>query len=170
MEGEGGAPPGAPPGNGMPSKNETIDSATCRRISDACACFNLRKAARAVTQLYDQALRPTGLRSTQFTLLIAIRAHGPVPMTRLADEVIVDRTTMTRNLAILEKEGLVSIRHGDDQRVREVSLTARGRHALAGAHPYWKKAQQMLSRRFGKGKLDRLLSDLTETVDAARAS
>ena len=154
----------------MPSTDETIDSATCRRISDACACFNLRKAARAVTQLYDQALRPTGLRSTQFTLLIAIQVHGPVPMTRLADEVIIDRTTMTRNLAILDKEGLVSIRHGDDQRVREVSLTARGRRALADARPHWEQAQDMLSRRFGKGRLERLLEDLTETVDAARGS
>jgi DNA-binding MarR family transcriptional regulator len=72
-----------------------------------CACFNPRKVARAVTQLYDDALRPAGLRVTQFSLLVVVRMAGPVSVTRLAELTVLDRTTLTRNLELLERQGWI---------------------------------------------------------------
>ena len=95
-----------------------------------CTCFNLRKATRAVTQFYDDALRPTGLRVTQFSLLGVIDAFGTASITELAPEAVMDRTTLTRNLAVLEDEGLIRVEQGDDARVRQVSLTPAAHPAL----------------------------------------
>src|SRR5919106_4818042 len=93
----------------------TLDNAALLEAS-RCACFNLRKATRAVTQLYDDALRPSGLRCTQFSLLTLLRASGTVAMTELAEDAVMDRTTLARNLDILEREGLVRVRPGEDAR------------------------------------------------------
>src|SRR3954469_8883577 len=89
-----------------------------------CTCFNLRKAARAVTQMYDEFLRPSGLRSTQFSLLMLIRGEGPIRITDLAERAVMDRTTLKRNVELLEREGLARVEAGEDARVREVRLTA----------------------------------------------
>src|SRR4051812_38930012 len=88
-----------------------------------CTCFNLRKAARAVTQLYDEVMRPTGLRATQFSLLSVVWIAGRISITALAEAAVMDRTTLKRNLELLERAGLVRIQPGEDARVREVSLT-----------------------------------------------
>ncbi|HEY9847811.1 MAG TPA: MarR family transcriptional regulator, partial [Candidatus Caenarcaniphilales bacterium] len=93
------------------------------QISQVCACFNLRKASRAVTQLYDKVLQPSGLLATQFTLLSAIALTGSVTITRLAQELVMDRTTLARNLKPLERQGLIQIKPGQDQRTRIVTLT-----------------------------------------------
>lgn len=134
-----------------------------------CACFNLRKAARAVTQLYDEALRPAGLRATQFTLLVSLRMRGRVAVTDLAEAAVMDRTTLTRNLQVLQKRGLLRFRPGEDRRVREVSLTARGHAALVRAYPLWERAQAEVAAGLGKGRLGRLASDLSASVGVARA-
>src|SRR5215207_10827262 len=89
-----------------------------------CACFNVRKSARAVTQLYDDILRPSGLRVTQFSLLTVVRLLGRATIGGLADAAVMDRTTLTQNLKLLSRAGLIVIRQGDDARVREVTLTA----------------------------------------------
>lgn len=133
-----------------------------------CACFNLRKAARAVTALYDDFLRPTGLRATQFSLLTLIRVAGRVSITDLAEEAVMDRTTLKRNLDLLEREGLVRIQPGADARVREVSLTSAAQKKLAEALPYWAKAQTQITGRLGKARSDQLLSDLTAAIAATR--
>lgn len=125
-----------------------------------CACAHLRRAARLVTQLYDGALRPSGLRATQFTLLMATHHLEPAPLTRLARIVAMDRTTLTRNLEPLEAQALIRTRTGGDRRVREVSLTDRGRDALARALPLWERAQARVTRRLGPTRLARLLEDL----------
>src|SRR6478735_5422612 len=106
-----------------------------------CTCNNLRKAARAVTQYYDEALRPSGIRATQFSLLSAIKEFGTVSIGALAEESVMDRTTLTRNLKLLEDEGLITVAPGKDARVREVSLTPQARERLTVAPRYWKKAQ-----------------------------
>lgn len=134
-----------------------------------CTCFNLRKAARAVTQYYDDALRPSGLRVTQFSLLSVIKQFGTVNIGTLADEAVMDRTTLTRNLKLLEQEGLVTITAGDDARVREVSLTAAAQEQLAGAHKYWRKAQTHMADAMGAEGVRRLLRDLSGAVEAARS-
>lgn len=129
--------------------------------AQSCACFNLRKAARAVTQLYDEALRPADLRATQFALLTATRLLGSAPMTRLAEIMGMDRTTLTRNLRPLERQGLIRVRPGSDGRVREVVLTERGQEALARALPLWERAQGRVVKGLGGSRWRRLLGDLT---------
>lgn len=129
--------------------------------AQGCACFNLRKAARAVTQLYDEALRPADLRVTQFALLTATRLLGSAPMTRLAERMGMDRTTLTRNLRPLERQGLIRVRPGKDGRVREVVLTGRGQEALDRAVPLWERVQARVVRGLGGPRWRRLLGDLT---------
>jgi DNA-binding MarR family transcriptional regulator len=133
-----------------------------------CTCFNLRKAARAVTQLYDEILRPTGLRSTQFSLLMVVRGAGKVSITDLADRAVMDRTTLKRNLELLAGEGLVRIQSGADARVREVTLTPAAEKRLAQALPYWIKAHTQVIEKLGVGRADRLLNDLGAAIVAAQ--
>jgi DNA-binding MarR family transcriptional regulator len=135
-----------------------------------CACFNLRKAARAVTQYYDDALRPSGLRITQFSLLAAIKLFGTVNIGDLAEEAVMDRTTLTRNLKLLEQEGLITVTPGDDARVREVTLTPAAHDQLAEAHRHWRKAQAHMADAMGNDGVRRLLRDLAGAVDAARTT
>lgn len=106
-----------------------------------CTSFNLRKAARTVTQFYDDALRDSGLKSTQFSLLAMAAGVGGVPISRLADELAMDRTTLTRNLKPLEDAGLIEVSTGDDKRVRNVAVTGEGEHVLQRAIPQWRRAQ-----------------------------
>jgi DNA-binding MarR family transcriptional regulator len=135
-----------------------------------CVCFNIRKAARAVTQLYDEVFRPTGLRATQLSILGVTNRLGPSTVTRLAEVTVTDRTTLTRNLKLLALQRLVRITAGDDRREREVALTDRGRAALAQAYPLWKDVQSQVAQGLGPKRLRRLLSDLRDTVALTRAS
>ena len=149
----------------------TRDSTRAARtpsIAD-CTCFNLRKATRAVTQYYDEVLRPSGIRATQFSLLATIREFGTVSIGTLAEEAVVDRTTLTRNLKLLEDEGLVATSPGADARVREVSLTPAAHEKLAVAQRYWKQAQAHMAEQMGDERVRRLLRELTDAVEAARS-
>jgi DNA-binding MarR family transcriptional regulator len=133
-----------------------------------CTCFNLRKATRAVTQFYDEALRPSGLRATQFSLLSVIGELGKVSITDLAEEAVMDRTTLTRNLNVLEHGGLIRIDPGEDARVREVSLTPAAHEKLAEARSYWMSAQAHMTETLGTQRVKRLLADLSGAIGAAR--
>ncbi|MER3446839.1 MAG: MarR family transcriptional regulator [Candidatus Dadabacteria bacterium] len=135
-----------------------------------CTCFNLRKATRAITQLYDESLRPTGLRATQFSLLIAIMILESVTVTRLAEIAVMDRTTLTRNLRPLEKKGLIKVVSGDDQRTRIVTLTTHGKEVLAKALPLWEKAQARVIKRLGQERWNSLQADLGEVVSLVNKS
>jgi DNA-binding MarR family transcriptional regulator len=147
---------------------ESLEMSRCRDIGRTCACFKVRKAARAVTRIYEEALRPINLRSTQFSLLMAARILGPVTMVKLAQATVMDRTTLTRNLQILEKRGLVAIKPGEDQREREVTLTAAGMAVLAKAVPLWEEAQNRVRQGLGEERLQHLLSDLSEMIALAK--
>jgi DNA-binding MarR family transcriptional regulator len=151
----------------MPSAPHRSSGAETPDLRD-CACFSIRRAARAVTQLYDDMLRPSGLRATQFSLLAVIRLTGTGTITALADAAVMDRTTLTRNLKPLAEAGLVAVREGDDARVREVTLTAAGAR-LAAAQPYWEKAQRRMTDALGQPWMDRLLADLSSAVAAGKA-
>jgi DNA-binding MarR family transcriptional regulator len=140
------------------------------RTGQTCACFNLRRAARAVTQHYDEVLRPSGLRATQFTLLTVIRGRGPIAIQQLARVLVMDRTTLTRNLKPLREAGLVEIEPGSDRRVREVSLTEKGHETLLQAFPLWQQAQGDFETRLGSAQLEALLSGLSVSVDVAQQS
>ena len=135
----------------------------------ACACFSLRKATRMVTQLYDEALKPAGIRATQLMVLAATRFAGPISVNQLADRIVMDRTTLTRNLKPLQRDGLITVRPGDDLRVREVSLTAKGRKTLDRAYPLWERVQARLREQLGDPRVDQLLVDLQTTVEALQS-
>lgn len=131
-----------------------------------CACSRLRAATRSVTQLYDDALRPFELKATQFSLLSAVRARGPVTIKRLAEAGVMDRTTLTRNLRPLERRGWVRIARGADRRERIIHLTREGRRTLVAALPAWRFAQRRMAELLGTPRLGRLLKDLGATVEA----
>ncbi len=152
------------------TRTKATIASKCADTGRACACFNLRKATRMVTQLYDEALKPAGIRVTQFTVLSATRSAGPISVNRLADRIVMDRTTLTRNLKPLERDGLITMRPGDDLRVREVSLTAKGRKTLHRAYPLWKRVQTRLREQLGDSRVDRLLVDLQATVKGLQNS
>lgn len=153
----------------MVYKDQTIDADKAVETGQLCACFNLRKASRAITQIYDEIISRAGLRSTQFTLLMAIKAMGPVPVKRLAKTIMMDRTTLSRNLRPLEKRRLVTISPGVDRRERNLALTEEGHKLLNRAYPLWKEAQKMVSEHLGEERLNRLLSELS-AVSEARAA
>ena len=128
-----------------------------------CACANLRRAARAVTQLYDRELRGTGLGVTQFTLLQALARVGELSQGRLGSGLSIDSTTLTRTLANLRKAGWINIRTGADRRVRLVSVTASGRRQLERSSPSWERAQERLRRMLGDPHWGEL-GELTQKV------
>jgi DNA-binding MarR family transcriptional regulator len=150
----------------MRASSLVLDQPTMAAVQQ-CTCFSLRKAARAVTQLYDELLRPTGLRATQFSLLTVIHIARRINITDLAQAAVMDRTTLKRNLELLEREGLVRIQPGEDARVREVTLTAAAQKKLAAALPYWTKAQNHINRKLGPARSGQLLSNLSAAIGAA---
>ncbi|MFC6792887.1 MarR family winged helix-turn-helix transcriptional regulator [Methylobacterium komagatae] len=129
---------------------------------EVCTCGALRRAARTVTSLYDQALKPTGLRVTQFAILKILDRCGTLPVTRLAAEASLERTTMARNLDPLERRGLVCVGADEaDARSRLVELTDAGRATLSEAMPHWRSAQDRISRRVDPGSVRALASALS---------
>ena len=143
---------------------------TPRRTLDvaACTCASLRQATRSVTQVYDATLQPTGLRATQFTLLATLDQLGEPAMTQLAAALVMDRTTLTRNLKPLIDNGLVMVAGDTDRRVRRVELTDEGRLAYDTALPLWRTAQQRLVERLGHDRWTTLLGDLGAVVAATQ--
>jgi DNA-binding MarR family transcriptional regulator len=107
-----------------------------------CASFNFRRTARAVTRMYDVALRESGIRSTQFTILVGIAKNQPVSIGVLADVLIIDRTTLTRSLRLLQVEGLIAISDRSTMRQRFLMITPKGQRTLARSLPAWRKAHQ----------------------------
>ncbi len=135
-----------------------------------CVWGNLRKAARAVTQLYDEALRPTGLRATQLSILGATMAMEPETVSRLAEATVTDRTTLTRNLKLLQEQGLIRVDPGIDRREREVTLTHRGREPVLKAYPLWQKAQRHVVKLLGEERWKVLQRELSAVVSLTRGS
>jgi DNA-binding MarR family transcriptional regulator len=124
-----------------------------------CVCVNLRRLARATTQLYDEALAASGIKVTQYSLLCAVEREQPVAISALAEELDLDRTTLARNLNPLRRDGLIVLRAGADKRVTEVTLTAAGRNAIRRARPAWERAQAQVTAKIGTQRLA-MLSEL----------
>lgn len=133
-----------------------------------CTCFNLRKATRAVTQAYDEALKPTGLRATQLSMLNVLSQQGPTTMTDLADALVMDRTTLTRNLKPLIERNLVAAVDATDRRRRPVALTPRGRAAQQAALPLWQAVQSRIAQALGPRRWAGLIGDLIKAVEVAK--
>lgn len=132
-----------------------------------CACFAVRRAARVITQHYDRALRPSGLRVTQFTLLTMLSLGGPLPLSRVAERLGMERTTLTRNLKLLLDAGLIGVEHGDDRRVRTVFITPKGHRAAVAALPDWRRAQRDVAGQLSTGVFDSL-ADVTQRLSSER--
>jgi DNA-binding MarR family transcriptional regulator len=130
--------------------------------SNACACGRLRRAARALTQLYDDEMAPAGLRVTQFSLLRTLDREGPTRISGLAAKLLLDRTALSRNLDPLVARGFVDVAQGRDARTREAALTREGACALRAAVPHWKRAQSRVAQKLGRRKLDTLIATLAE--------
>jgi DNA-binding MarR family transcriptional regulator len=122
-----------------------------------CACANLRRADRVVTQFYDAALRPSGLRITQFTLLQALTLAPRISQKQLAELLEIDSTTLTRTLAPLRRKGWLRSEAGTDRRELRLSLTAAGKREYKRVLPYWRRAQKGLKKALGEENWNRLV-------------
>jgi DNA-binding MarR family transcriptional regulator len=128
-----------------------------------CVCAALRRASRAMTQHYERAFRGSGLRATQFSLLAVLTQTGPLPLSALASQAGMERTTLTRNLRLLEDRGLVRVQAAvSDQRVRRVEPTRAGRAAAARGLPAWRKAQVGIAPILRQHKLETFLNKTGE--------
>lgn len=150
----------------MPGRPATSD----REVALPCACANLRRAMRAVTQLYDGELRGAGLRVTQFTLLQSLAAAGPIRQGHLGEILALDSTTLTRTLRPLLKHGWVRGAHGADRRVRYWELTLAGRKQWREALAHWGRAQKRLRRKLGEAPWRELEGMLGRVTQAARGA
>ncbi len=127
------------------------------RSSQACNCLAVRQAARHVTQFYDRFLAPSGLRTTQFSILARLRRKGAMTINALAADMVMDRTTLGRNILPLERDGLIRIEPGAaDRRSRELHVTRRGEKRLEAAHKQWAEAQARFESAFGSGRASEL--------------
>ncbi len=137
-----------------------------RSEPELCNCLAVRQAARHVTQFYDQFLAPAGLRTTQFSILAKLKRLGPMTINALAKEMVMDRTTLGRNILPLEREGLIAVATGSrDRRSKELRLTDTGGARLRAAVKGWAQAQRQFEATFG-GKRTSDLCALLQAVTA----
>ncbi|ATB37361.1 transcriptional regulator [Cystobacter fuscus] len=114
-----------------------------------CNCLALRQASRHVTQFYDQALAPSGIRTTQYSILNRVYTQGPRTVKELAEQLFMDPSTLTHNLRPLLKEGFVELQVGTDRRRRVIALTPRGEAVREKARALWLRAQVRFEQEFG---------------------
>jgi len=142
----------------------------------SCGSFNLRRTARAVTRFYDLAFQDCGIRSTQFTILVSIAKKQPTSMGALADLLVIDRTTLTRSLRLLKKEGLVAVSERSTMRQRFLTQTPQGEQMLERSLPYWRKAQERFVQALGldhwtnfRNELEKLAHIVTDLEASGRS-
>lgn len=144
----------------------TGDRAAWAEAVRVCACFNLRRAARAVTRLFDEILEPGGLRSTQFVAMVVIHAERGPTLPRLSKALGIDRSTLTRNLQPLVRTGLVETKSGPGSRTATARLTPKGERILLRCLPLWQEAQGRFEARVGASKWRSMLDGLASVVSA----
>ncbi len=137
-----------------------MDRANLKRAGLACINFNLRKAARAVTAIYDRSLAPVGITSTQFSIMIALAYYPSHSMSALSKFLVMDRTTLTKNLKPLMREKLIEPAAGEDRRQRLLRLSRKGLSVLDKAYPLWTAAQQQVSDVLGQEQMHALYRTL----------
>ena len=131
-----------------------------------CACANLRRTARLVTQLYEQALRNAGVTAPQFTLLQTLKLAPGISQRQLAEFLGIDSTTLTRTLALLRKRGWLSAQPGADRRALRLGLTKAGEREYERALPYWQSAQKRLKQALGEPNWNQLVDAVVHTAEA----
>jgi DNA-binding MarR family transcriptional regulator len=141
-----------------------MDSDTRMEFQE-CNCLAVRQAARHVTQYYDQCLAPAGLRTTQFSILAKLKRLGPMTINALADELVMDRTTLGRTMLPLERDGLITVKDGSsDRRSKELHLAKAGADRLASARKLWAGAQKRFETAFGSARASHLRTELRAVV------
>ena len=133
-----------------------------------CACATARHVARTLTQLYDTALRDTGLEAPQFALLMAIDQIGQCNQSALGERYALDKTTVSRNVKWLERRGWVQASIGENRRERELILTAEGRKRLTAARPKWRTAQALLRSEMSDADWNAMFRAFGKITEAAR--
>jgi DNA-binding MarR family transcriptional regulator len=141
---------------------------TRKELLAECACFDLRKTTRAVSRMYDEFLRNKGLNITQFSLLRLIRTEKELSISTLGRYMAMDRTSITRALVPLERDGLIDSRPGADKRIRIISVTSKGRKLVENAEPEWHKAQEALMEIVGEDSWRAMCTLLRETARMVR--
>ena len=133
-----------------------------------CSCNMMRKSARKITQFYENSLREAGIKPTQFSILAALANTGPIQLSQLADRLLLERTSLTRNLNVLERNTWIDIQPGEeDSRQRVVFLSRNGYKQLDLAIPYWQKAQKAIAKDMGQDTMTGLrctLDEMTENI------
>jgi DNA-binding MarR family transcriptional regulator len=144
----------------MEQETQELDTTILWQLAATCACTHVRKAARVITQLYDTLLEPSGLRITQFIVLVTIALFEQDTVMQLAEKLAMDRSALAHTLRSLEEQGLVTVAPGRDRRTRVVRLTTQGRQAVLQTLPHWRAAQEQMLARFGEPQLRSLLAVL----------
>ena len=144
----------------MEQETPELDMANFRQLAAACTCTHVRKAARVITQFYDTLLEPSGLRITQFIVLVPTALFAQDTVMQLAEKLAMDRSALAHTLRSLEVQGLVTVVPGSDRRTRVVRLTEQGRQAVLRTVPYWRQAQEQMMARLGEHQMRLLLLDL----------
>lgn len=132
-----------------------------------CASFNFRRTSRAVTKLFDRAFEGTGIRSTQFTILVGVAKTQPVSMGALADLLALDATTLTRSLRPLQKDGLLAVSERAAMRQRFINLTRKGERTLARAVPQWREVQGNFEAAIGSERWTEFRDELERLAGVA---
>jgi DNA-binding MarR family transcriptional regulator len=149
----------------MSNREDSTMPAESMPRSEDCNCFAVRSAARHVTQFYDQFLAPIGLRTTQYSILARLKRLGPQSINTLAESMVMDRTTLGRNILPLERDGLIRIEPAaSDRRVRELRLTKAGEKRLQAAIEAWSQAQARFETSFGTKRAAELRAMLRAVV------
>jgi DNA-binding MarR family transcriptional regulator len=152
----------------MENETQQPDARVLSEVEATCLCLNVRKMARVLTHHYETHLQLGDLRITQFSLLVAIALARSVPLTRLAEGLGMDRTTLARNLKPLERQHLVTVETStEDRRVRVITLTAQGLQKVNDALPLWKQAQTQMLSLLGSEQSQALLVDAQIVMERA---
>jgi DNA-binding MarR family transcriptional regulator len=151
-----------------PGSRQSREKEAATMVRLPCACATLRRTARLVTQLYEEALRPIGIRATQFTLLQALKLAPGISQKQLAEVLGTDSTTLTRTLALLHKRGWLSARVGADRRALRLELAKAGEKQYERALPYWQSAQKRLKQALGDSNWNKMMDAVVRTAEAIR--
>ena len=153
----------------MPDQSLSADEvAAFSHATSVCPSFNLRKASRAISRYFDEALQPSGLRSGQLIMLMTIARLGSPTYGQLARDMVMDTSTIARNLQPLAREGLISLTPGPDRRRKTVTVTDKGVDQIRTAIPLWREAQKRFVDEVGADQWANMLSGLSVTLRGAR--
>jgi DNA-binding MarR family transcriptional regulator len=134
-----------------------------------CVCTSIRKAARVLARTYDAALAPAGMNVTQLAVMRAILRHPDEPLSRVAEDLEMDRTSLYRAIEALKKQGWVRLSDGKDSRSRSASITKGGELALSQADPGWSRTQGAIVDRFGRTEWQAFVRELQRLLDCTSA-